>query len=444
MTKHNLKSAIYNLDSGKTSLHPTSELSVPLSDQMAVFRNANIFTSGYTIINEHGEFFFQLDEHYHRLLNSYQQIYECSEMRLRLDEFREVVKRVIDENDHYEKPKSVLILITGGKTRSIGMNQESYENGLFGRAKNVYFIIGEKKSKPRWAFLKGVNTFTFPFQRSFASAKLTSYQGGIIAQSTINVINFLTLSKLVMSEYYQQHKRDSALIHRWIFQELSRQIKFYHQLSLNQQTRYRLFVNDLREGIFLERDTSVSLENHIRSTYSITSKFLVSIAEMISLKSNLDDVLLLEQKYVKNLLHESIFTTFDTQPFFLEGPTFAIMGIDQEGHIRIIPMENNTYTRHSENDGVVLESLSMSLVKHLVQSHDIPYVERPIALEEAKYMGALFAVSATRVHIDDIVSFQPIYSINGRTLPDPSDKARQTYNLLLHHVSQYVEGYRYD
>ncbi|MBT6121123.1 hypothetical protein HOH45_06640 [bacterium] len=58
-------------------------------------------------------------------------------------------------------------------------------------------------------------------------------------------------------------------------------------------------------------------------------------------------------------------------------------------------------------------------------------------------MGARFSVSATRIQIDETVSFQTIHSINGRTLPESSEKARQTYNILLHHFSNYVELYKY-
>jgi hypothetical protein len=444
MVQTSLKSIVYNLESGKSQIKPTIELSIPISDQLAVFRNANIFTSGFTVINSIGEYFFQLEEHYNRLLESYRQIYECSQMEIDITLFSSLIKKIINENKQVEKPKRLLILITGGSAKSIGKKHEAYDNGLFGRAKNLFIIVNEKKEKPRWTFLKGVNVFTFPFQRSFASAKLTSYQGGIIAQSTINVINFLTIAKLLMSDYYNSHKLDKVLIHRWLFQELSRQIRFYHQLSLNQQTRYRLFINDLREGILGNYESEHStMEALLRNVYSISSKQLVSIAEFIDDKTKLKELQKLENVYVKNLLHESVFTTFDSQPFFLEGPTFSIMGIDQEGHLRIVPQENNTYTKHNENDGVILESLSMNLVKKLISIHKIPYIERPIAVEEAKYMGALFAVSATRVQIGDTISFQPIFSVNGRTLPEPSEKARQTYNVLIHHFSNYVESYSY-
>lgn len=439
-----LHSIAFNLETGTYKSLPTSDLSIPISDQMAVFRNANIFTSGITITNTHGEFLFQLEEHYLRLLASYKQIYECSQMKMDFELFSTLVKKVIDQNSHYKKQKRVMILVTGGDTMSLGKGSDAFDNGLFGRAKNVFFIVKEKRDVSRWAFLKGVNVFTFPFQRSFASAKLTSYQGGIIAQSAINVINFLTVSKLLMSDYFHTHKLDKVLINRWLFQELSRQIRFYHQLSLNQQIRYRLFVNDLREGIIHENVKEAgSMESLLRNSYSITSKFLVSLGEFVNQKEQLSHVLSLEQEYIKNLLHESVFITFDTQPFFLEGPTFAIMGIDQEGNLRIIPLENNTYTRHNENDGVVLESLSMSLVKKMIQIHKLPCIERPIAVEEAKYMGALFAVSANRVLLDETVSFQPIYSINGRTLPEPSEKARETYRQLLQYVESYVESYKY-
>ena len=68
---------------------------------------------------------------------------------------------------------------------------------------------------------------------------------------------------------------------------------------------------------------------------------------------------------------------------WLSESTLSIIGIDQEGHLRIVPMENNTYTKHNENDGVVLESLSMNLVKKLITIYKIPYIERPIAVEKA-------------------------------------------------------------
>jgi hypothetical protein len=138
------------------------------------------------------------------------------------------------------------------------------------------------------------------------------------------------------------------------------------------------------------------------------------------------------------LLHEVCFKTKDN--YLLEGSTFGIFGIDDLGVFHLIPTEKNTSQNQEDlNEGTVLKSTCMILVKKALENAKLPFKEKKIKIEKAKNLERLFAISSTRLLSSPTeIKLLPIRSMDGQLMKSSlSDKASfniEKLQLSLNHL----------
>ena len=310
--------------------------------------------------------------------------------------------------------------ILAGDAKSDGYGDNIYKNGFGGQAAQVLFVTNKMTYKCAWTFEQGLNVIGIAYKREMADAKPTLYLGGIKGQHIIDTLNtILCLDLLNSGQFDGDDDRDRLELQ---LQKKRKEVwDTYSGLSVSEQRQLRFFMHDLRFG----RLEGKALSDLV-SEYEITSPTLLDLVESVI---HVPDVNASIRKVMKvilsSLYHETIFISQGAEPNLLEGATFAILGIDAENVIRFIPLSHSGDGNSGEAQ-VVLESVSILLIKQALSRTGFKSVEAPIPMSELRQFKSLFAVSATRIFKSEgQFCMQPIHSINGFVLSGGDSISRE-------------------
>jgi hypothetical protein len=426
MTKHGeLNSLIVDIDSKATQLKKTSDVGLPTKFNLSVLRGQVVFTSTYTLVNKHGQWIFQIDHHYNRLERSYKVMFESKSLPFTRDEFKNYCSIMIQDNKDRCCGNSyqVKVLLLAGPSELVGQGDQGYANGFGGTLAQVLLIATPMTAKPDWTFDSGLNVMSFSYQREIADAKPTLYLGGIQGHHNLSAINIYYLINLLAGHSYS----------------INKSLAKYHSFSNEDQYSFRLLMHDLKNNLLPldSYNSSNSLQNHYPKLESAVYEL---VQKMKTNKSFIEDYRLIEHKELENLLHEVVFTTQGSSQLLLEGSTFAIMGTDENDQIRFIPLINN---KENSNEGKVLESTTIKLLKEMTTACGYDYIEKSIDCQSALQFNCLFALSVTRIFSKDSIKAQKIKSIDGQMLPVCSDKSKKIIENVFEKMKEYFDEYTY-
>ncbi|RAP38869.1 hypothetical protein DID80_02080 [Candidatus Marinamargulisbacteria bacterium SCGC AAA071-K20] len=419
-TQNDLNSVIVDLSSNTTEVKKTSEIGLPTKFNLSVLRGQVVFTSAYILINKHGKRLFQIDNHFNRLERSYKVMFESQSLPFSRDDFQKYGDILIENNKETQSCPyyQVLILLLAGKSEIVGDGQESYRNGFGGNLAQVLLIANPMDIKADWTFDKGINIFSFPYQREIADAKPTLYLGGIQGDHILSAINTYYLCKALEKNHVS----------------IKDLYSMYSNWPVQQQHSFRLIMHDLKNN-------RLKIESSLQTLYPHQEESLYTLVKsMLKRPTFLDEYKHFESKEVQCLLHEVVFTSPEYPHYILEGATFGIMGIDKQNQVRFIPLENKS---SDTNKGKVLESTTIRLLKEIVTGCGYDYLETSVTYEEALNFNFLFALSATRIFSNEGIKCPPIQSIDGKVLPKSSKKSIEMTSKIFEKMKLFFENYTY-
>ncbi len=371
-----------NLQTQEHVFGQAEALSISIKNNLAFTRGGSFFTSAKVMVSETAHYLIAAEQHYIRLRDSYSIMYE-RRFSLSPEQFDYYVSLIIKENKDagVSETYQVLIYFLAGKSDVLG----GYSSSLSGDIAQVMFVSSPVLKKPDWAYERGVNVISVPTQRFIADAKPTVYIEGIQAQHVLNSVNTSVLRSLEDSD-----QEVSVL--------LEQACKEYHCLDDRHKRAFRMSQNDYRQS------------------------------ERASISCN-------EDRFYSELLNESLFVSGSGH--LLEGPTYSLFGLSKEGALLCVPAKGNHSDPRSENEGKVLVSTSIYLLKFVAEALDIPILNKAIHLSELSEIAGLYAISSTRYKLgEDRCSFIPIRSIDGRALP--VDIESETYTDLAKGLFNYL------
>lgn len=420
MSQTNLNSVIVDLDKEQTEIKPTKDIGLPAKFNLSVLRGQVVFTSAYTIKNDKGTWLFQIDNHYDRLLKSFNVMFESKIFPVSKEKFKTYCQELIDSNknklngNYYQ----VLILLIAGKSQSLGQEENAYGNGFGGNLAQLLFIANPMVPKPNWAFEKGINVCSLPYQREIADAKPALYLGGIQGQHILSAIN----------TYYIYH----CFLENKV--SIKNILKNYEQFSDKNKETFRHLMHDTYNN--LDNLETINMQNYVgldETHYQVINR--IKTKELSKEKYRY-----IENNEIAAILHEVIFTTPSKPHFVLEGATFALMGITKQSELCFIPLENPT---EEAGQGKVLESTTIKLLKEIIKACNIDFIEKSITLDEAKTFQAFYGFSATRIFSKDAILCPPISSIDGHILSGISNEANQKIKAIEEKMKVFFATYSY-
>ena len=417
-----LKSLVINLKNQTTKLIDSDAANISFQNSLTVFRGQSFFTSSFTIKNKHGHFILCLDKHYERFLRSYHRLFECSEFPLTYKQFKHYIDDVLNANmnANYENLHCVISCIAG-KPQSQQFLSGEYSNGFGGDLEEIVVIVNPFKPKPDWCYKRGLNILTMPYQRPFATAKPAHYLGGVQGQHILEALN---VAALLINEN-QTISIDQALTESY---------RSYQSLPIYDQYAFRRLCHDCRLV-----NTPEAL-NHVLKRYP-KNILKLPLFESLSFRSCQQLESLYKDNF-KQLWHEVIFVSEETNPFLYEGSTFSLMGIDHNDSCVFIPLEGNTTKAEDLNTGYVLESTSIALLQEVAKQNKIPYKIAPIRYNDVRSLKALYCISTTRMSLhDQHYQLQPCVSFDNQSL---QIKPSKTYENLMKGVKAFMDTYSYN
>lgn len=384
----------------------TQDLRIEPKNQLSFIRGGNFFTSAMMVDTKNGQNLFLLKDHYDRLQQCYSLIFERSQLPFTFTQFSQWIHELADLNASFPPPYQVLAFVLGGPAESMG-KLNGYQSGMMGSVKTLLLMAQPLGIKPSWVFDQGLNLVSITYQRLIAHAKPTLYLGGISGQNLINALNTVSLIECCFNNSQDLY----SCVEKWT--------QIYMGFSPQEKKAFRLCFN------------SFYYDNIIpESSDTLTHTIQILISFMQREKKLHQHILAMQEKNVPNLLHEVCFKSKDH--YLLEGSTFSIFGIDENGTFHLVPSDKNTSQNQEDlNEGNVLSSTCILFLKRSLELAKIPFKEKKIKLEKAKNLERLFVMSSTRLLSDpSTVRLVPVKSIDGQLMKSTlSAKA-------LHHIQK--------
>lgn len=384
----------------------TQDVHVSPKNQLGFIRGGTFFTSAMMINKMNQAQLFLIEDHYHRLQHCYSLIFERSQLPFTFTQFSEWVHQLGTLNSSATLPYQVLAFVIGGPAESMGM-VNGYQSGMMGSVKTLLLMAQPLGIKPSWVFDQGLNLVSITYQRLIAHAKPTLYLGGISGQNLINALNTVSLIECCFNNSQDIY----SCIEKWT--------QIYMGFSPQEKKAFRLCFN------------SFYYDNIIpESSDSLTHTIQILISFMQREKKLHQHILRMQEHHVPHLLHEVCFKSKDH--YLLEGSTFSIFGIDENGTFHLIPTDKNTSQNQEDlNEGNVLASTCILFLKRSLELAKIPFKEKKIKVEKAKNLERLFVMSSTRLLSDpNTIRLVPVKSIDGQLMK--SDLSAKAF----HHIQK--------
>ena len=418
----------------------SEELAIPYKYNLSIIRAQSFFTFGFTVRNDKGLWLLDIDSHYERLKTCYGLMYEKSQLPFNFHEFKEWIETILSENRAYKQRLSCSIILSAGTPRQVVSNTGCYASGFGGDLAQMSIIVQPLLTKPMWSFEQGINAITYAYQRPHAAAKPNYYMGGVLGQHIIDTLNRLVVLKYASRENPLDHNKEALCLSL-----MKDTYNAYQLLNEKQQQRLRVFLNDINT----DQDCIEASFKALFSQQGPEESAFYNVVEGIDWGKMSDtDVKRMEEELFQYLVQEVIFCHPSNPNVLLEGSTFSLMALSKNDEIVFFPnklSKEDGIVIEDDNDGTSLVSTTIHCLKTLVKQRQLPHQVRAISQDQLTDCKAVFAVSTTRVKINETgIHLQPIASLNGVKMPLEDLNNSPVYQALVQGIRDYINDYEHD